>query len=76
MKVIGDNLTKFQYDTGKKPKEICAAMNISKSNYYNRKVPVKFLFRLKPRTKQEHNSERDKKRCNNIKKCMNAEIHS
>ena len=34
MKVIGDNLTKFQYDTGKKPKEICAAMNISKSNYY------------------------------------------
>ena len=34
MKIIGEHLTNFQHDTGKKPKEICAAMNISKSNYY------------------------------------------
>ena len=34
MKIIGEHLTNFQYSTGKKPKEFCDAMNISKSNYY------------------------------------------
>mgnify|MGYP007053685065 FL=1 len=34
MKIIGEHLTNFQYSTGKKPKEFCDALNISKSNYY------------------------------------------
>ena len=34
MRIIGEHLTNFQYSTGKKPKEFCDALNISKSNYY------------------------------------------
>lgn len=34
MKIIGENLTDFQHDTGKKTKDFCNALNISKSNYY------------------------------------------